>query len=129
METESRNLSLALIISLKSHLLYLRYLFAIFQGGYHLECAEMKPTVLHARKMQITRPTIRAPLRASRSVSVYCRVNTTPADAIVIGGGIAGMLAASVLSKRVDNVVLIEKDDITGTVETETFGEVSLNGL
>jgi hypothetical protein len=47
-------------------------------------------------------------------------------DAVIVGGGIAGLLTASVLSKRLKKVLLVEKDDINGRVENETFKEVGL---
>lgn len=48
-------------------------------------------------------------------------------DAIVIGGGIAGLLSAHVLSKHLKKVTLIEKDEINaGRVELETFSEVMI---
>lgn len=101
------------------------YLFAATKVLSTSNTAKMKPAVLSAnRKMPMSIATVRMPSRAPRSVRLYCRASSPPPDAIVIGGGIAGLLTASVLSKRVDKVLLIEKDDITGTVETETFGEV-----
>lgn len=52
-----------------------------------------------------------------------CALNS---DAIVIGGGIAGLLSAHVLSRHLESVILIDKDDVnTGRVQHETFSEVS----
>lgn len=49
-------------------------------------------------------------------------------DAVVIGGGIAGLLAAHVLTKHLDRVILVEKDDVeTGRIAREAFDEVSVN--
>ena len=68
-------------------------------------------------------PARRQTLGRIRTARISCSQTKQP-DAIVIGGGIAGLLSASVLSKRLDNVVLIEKDGFNGTVDGETFKDV-----
>ena len=69
-----------------------------------------------------------APPLVSNGVYEYNNRNsgvTTKADAVVVGGGISGLLTAHVLSQRLDRVVLVDKDDIRGSsVAYETFPEV-----
>jgi heterodisulfide reductase subunit A-like polyferredoxin len=69
---------------------------------------------------------LRSNPRVYTSPRVNCKLSTSTPDVVVIGGGIAGLLAANVFSKQVDKVLLIEKDDINGSVESETFQQVSL---
>ena len=46
-------------------------------------------------------------------------------QAVVVGGGIAGLLAAAAACKRFGRVVLLEQDELGGRVEEESVEEAS----
>lgn len=75
---------------------------------------------------QGARPSNAAARRAFHPVlAVHVNRPAQPLEAVVIGGGIAGLLTAHVLSEEFDRVTLIEKDHVYGTdVQEETFKEV-----
>lgn len=86
----------------------------------------MQSVNLRVRPAQVSLNPIR-PRAGGRSrlrVMSHLRAQKRP-DVVIVGGGIAGLLTASVLSKRLRNVMLVEKDNIDGRVEFETFKEVS----
>jgi len=60
-------------------------------------------------------------------VAAHVTNEKMPLEAVVIGGGIAGLLTAHVLSEKFDRVVMVEKDNVeSGRVEDETFKEVHI---
>ena len=70
------------------------------------------------------------PLAARRAQPVTAALKPQEdLQAVVLGGGIAGLLTAHVLSARFDRVILVDKDCLQGgRVEHETFKEVSFGG-
>ena len=73
------------------------------------------------------RSSLRPVSRSSRTGRIYCKYEGSRPDVIIIGGGIAGLLTASVCSRRYSKVLMVERDDITnGRIEGETFEEVSM---
>jgi heterodisulfide reductase subunit A-like polyferredoxin len=64
-----------------------------------------------------------APSRSTNGKQTY--LNDNNIQAVVIGGGIGGLLAAHSLAKYVDRVVLLEKDAAgSARIEDESFSQV-----
>ena len=51
-----------------------------------------------------------------------------PTSALVLGGGVAGLLAAAVSLLHFDRVCLVEQDDLSGRVEDESIIQVHAVG-